>query len=218
MFCLHRAGYAAGTASGGGHHQALCMFVAFTLAKHTMQSASVLASLQRYISTRPLFIDARELALGQGAAQVTDASSAITALRSLAALYKAIIQAVKDEAMIMEQVFLDPAAALVMFVTRLFEQRVQVTGCDTGQPSAARECFPMHLVGSVMPYQQYHILIQFLLYCCFIQSDFVVCLLPSRQLDRLGHAISGGSSLQGETNPCKCTVREIKHTARPRQS
>lgn len=81
--------------------------------------------LQRYISTRPLFIDARELALGQGAAQVTDTSSAITALRSLAALYKAIIQAVRDEAMIMEQVFLSPADALVMFVTRLFEQRVQ---------------------------------------------------------------------------------------------
>lgn len=93
-----------------------------------MQSAATVACLQRYISTRPLFIDARELALGQGAAQVTDASSAITALRSLAALYKAIIQAVKDEAMIMEQVFLDPAAALVMFVSRLFEQRVQVTG------------------------------------------------------------------------------------------
>lgn len=84
--------------------------------------------LQRYISTRPLFIDARELALGQVAAQVTDTSSAITALRSLAALYKAIIQAVKDEAMIMEQVFLTPADALVMFVTRLFEQRVQVRG------------------------------------------------------------------------------------------
>lgn len=82
--------------------------------------------LQRYISTRPLFIDARELALGQGAAQVTDTSSAITALRSLAALYKAIIQAVKDEAMIMEQVFLSPADALVMFVIRLFEQRIQV--------------------------------------------------------------------------------------------
>lgn len=86
--------------------------------------------LQRYISTRPLFIDARELALGQGAAQVTDTSSAITALRSLAALYKAIIQAVKDEAMIMEQVFLSPADALVMFVTRLFEQRVQVRDRD----------------------------------------------------------------------------------------
>lgn len=86
--------------------------------------------LQRYISTRPLFIDARELALGQGAAQVTDTSSAITALRSLAALYKAIIQAVKDEAMIMEQVFLSPADALVMFVTRLFEQRVQVRDHD----------------------------------------------------------------------------------------
>ena len=84
--------------------------------------------LQRYISTRPLFIDARELALGQVAAQVTDTSSAITALRSQAALYKAIIQAVKDEAMIMEQVFLTPADALVMFVTRLFEQRVQVRG------------------------------------------------------------------------------------------
>jgi len=67
------------------------------------------------------------LALGQGAAQVTDTSSAITALRSLAALYKAIIQAVKDEAIIMEQVFPAPGDALVMFVTRLYEQRVQVS-------------------------------------------------------------------------------------------
>lgn len=58
---------------------------------------------------------------------MTDTSSAITALRSLAALYKAITQAVKDEAIIMEQVFPVPAHALVMFVTRLFEQRVQVT-------------------------------------------------------------------------------------------
>lgn len=57
---------------------------------------------------------------------MTDTSSAITALRSLAALYKAIIQAVKDEAIIMEQVFPAPADALVMFVTRLYEQRVQV--------------------------------------------------------------------------------------------
>jgi len=58
---------------------------------------------------------------------VTDTSSAITALRSLAALYKAIVQAVKDEAIIMEQVFPAPGDALVMFVTRLYEQRVQVS-------------------------------------------------------------------------------------------
>lgn len=59
---------------------------------------------------------------------MTDTSSAITALRSLAALYKAIVQAVKDEAIITEQVFPSPSAALVLFVTRLFEQRVQVRG------------------------------------------------------------------------------------------
>lgn len=83
--------------------------------------------MQRYISTRPLFIDARELALGQAAGQVTDATTAITALRSLAALYKSITQAVKDEAIIMEQVFAEPAEALALFVTRLFEQRVQAS-------------------------------------------------------------------------------------------
>lgn len=78
-----------------------------------------------------MFIDARELALGHSAAQVTDTSSAITALRSLAALYKAIVQAVKDEAIITEQVFPSPSTALVLFVTRLFEQRVQVcTSCS----------------------------------------------------------------------------------------
>ena len=58
---------------------------------------------------------------------MTDATTAITALRSLAALYKSITQAVKDEAIIMEQVFAEPAEALALFVTRLFEQRVQVS-------------------------------------------------------------------------------------------
>lgn len=112
------------------HHCSICCFC---LIQSLIQIRDLpVCLLQRYISTRPLFIDARELALGQGAAQVTDTSSAIAALRSLAALYKAIIQAVKDEAMIMEQVFLSPADALVMFVTRLFEQRVQVRDHDCG--------------------------------------------------------------------------------------
>ncbi|DBB07800.1 TPA: hypothetical protein ACH3X3_009214 [Trebouxia sp. C0006] len=106
------------------------------------------ALMQRYISTRPLFIDARELALGQGAAQVTDTSSAITALRSLAALYKAIVQAVKDEAIIMEQVFPAPGDALVMFVTRLYEQRVQAS-LDrllvAPAPTAAAETLQQHM-------------------------------------------------------------------------
>lgn len=87
--------------------------------------------MQRYISTRPLFIDARELALGQGIGQVRDSSSAITALRSLAALYKAIVQAVRDEAIIVDQVFPSPSAALALFLTRLFEQRVQVSPCSS---------------------------------------------------------------------------------------
>ncbi|KAK9823591.1 hypothetical protein WJX72_004079 [[Myrmecia] bisecta] len=80
--------------------------------------------VQRYISTRAMFIDVKELAFG-GGGKVTDTSSAITAMRALNALYKSILQTVKDEAVIMEQVFPSPGAALALLVQRVFEQRVQ---------------------------------------------------------------------------------------------
>ena len=82
--------------------------------------------LQRYISTRPMFTDPKALAQGTMDAQVTDASSAITAMRSLNVLYKALMVSVRDEAVIMEQVFPAADAALARLITRVFEQRVQV--------------------------------------------------------------------------------------------
>lgn len=81
---------------------------------------------QRYISTRPMFIDVRELSAGASSGQVTDAATAGIAVRDLAQLYKGLLGAVKEEALVMEQVFPSPRNALLIFVQRVFEQRVQV--------------------------------------------------------------------------------------------
>eukprot|EP00891_Asterochloris_glomerata_P000050 jgi/Astpho2/50/fgenesh1_pg.00001_%23_28_t len=83
--------------------------------------------VQRYISTRPMFTDPKALAQGTMDAHVTDASSAITAMRSLNVLYKALLVSVRDEAVIMEQVFPAADAALARLITRVFEQRVQAS-------------------------------------------------------------------------------------------
>ena len=81
---------------------------------------------QRYISTRPMFIDVRELSAGAMASAVTDAATAGVALRDLSQQYKGLLAAIKEEALIMEQVFPSPRTALAIFVQRVFEQRVQV--------------------------------------------------------------------------------------------
>ena len=82
--------------------------------------------MQRYISTRPMFIDVRELSAGAAAGSVTDAAAAGVALRDLSQQYKGLLAAVKEEALVMEQVFPSPRSALAIFVQRVFEQRVQV--------------------------------------------------------------------------------------------
>ena len=81
---------------------------------------------QRYISTRPMFMDVRELSAGAVASAVTDAATAGVALRDLSQQYKGLLAAIKEEALIMEQVFPSPRTALAIFVQRVFEQRVQV--------------------------------------------------------------------------------------------
>ena len=86
----------------------------------------MLLRLQRYISTRPMFIDVRELSAGTGARDVTDAATAGVVLRDLSQQYKGLLTAVKEEALVMEQVFPSPRTALAIFVQRVFEQRVQV--------------------------------------------------------------------------------------------
>ena len=87
---------------------------------------SVLLRAQRYISTRPMFIDVRELSAGAGAGSVADAAAAGIALRDLSQQYRGLLAAVKEEALIMEQVFPSPRSALAIFVQRVFEQRMQV--------------------------------------------------------------------------------------------
>ena len=92
----------------------------------------MLLRLQRYISTRPMFIDVRELSAGTGARDVTDAATAGIVLRDLSQQYKGLLAAVKEEALVMEQVFPSPRTALAIFVQRVFEQRVQVlAACET---------------------------------------------------------------------------------------
>ncbi|BDA40569.1 Exocyst complex component 5 [Coccomyxa sp. Obi] len=81
--------------------------------------------VQRYISTRPMFIDVRELSAGAAGGQVTDATTAGIAVRDLGQLYKGLLAAVKEEALVMEQVFPSPRTALIIFLQRVFEQRVQ---------------------------------------------------------------------------------------------
>ena len=56
-------------------------------------------SVQRYISTRPMFIDVRELSAGAAPSSVTDAATAGVALRDLSQQYKGLLTAVKEEAL-----------------------------------------------------------------------------------------------------------------------
>lgn len=56
-----------------------------------------------------------------------DPTAALTAIRALTDIYKHILAAVKEEALVMEQVFPNPDEAMATFVQRVFEQKVQVT-------------------------------------------------------------------------------------------
>ncbi|KAK9825577.1 hypothetical protein WJX74_007103 [Apatococcus lobatus] len=80
--------------------------------------------MQRYIATRAMFMDAKEVQFTEGRRAV-DAAEAITAMRSLGGLYKNILAAVRDEAVVMEQVFPNPGPAMAMLIHRIFEQRIQ---------------------------------------------------------------------------------------------
>ncbi len=51
-----------------------------------------------------MFIDVRELSAGAAGGQVTDATTAGIAVRDLGQLYKGLLAAVKEEALVMEQV------------------------------------------------------------------------------------------------------------------
>ncbi|KAL4853455.1 Exocyst complex component SEC10b [Chlorella vulgaris] len=111
--------------------------------------------VHRYISTRPMFTSLRELqfvqqqqqlqasaaaaaaaALGSSgnaaaqqaaaAAQAGELSAAdLSSLRALSSFYKGLLSAMRDEAVVLEQVFSSPAAALAQYLQRVFEQKVQ---------------------------------------------------------------------------------------------
>ncbi|EIE26781.1 Sec10-domain-containing protein [Coccomyxa subellipsoidea C-169] len=117
--------------------------------------------VQRYISTRPMFIDVRELSAGAAGAQVTDATTAGIAVRDLGQLYKGLLAAVKEEALVMEQVFPSPRTALIIFLQRVFEQRVQAAVdrmLVVHAPNASAEARQQHLKLLVEVYKRTHAL------------------------------------------------------------
>ncbi|PSC72605.1 exocyst complex component sec10 [Micractinium conductrix] len=101
--------------------------------------------VQRYISTRPMFTNLKELqatAASQAAAAAAAAALAVgtpdseealeaeaaadaAALRGLANLYKHLLGTLRDEAVVIEQVFPSPHRALGQYIQRVFEQKVQ---------------------------------------------------------------------------------------------
>ena len=72
-----------------------------------------------------MFMDPKELALGHSE-PVVDTNTALAAKRRLGTLYKSILHAVRQEANIMKAVFAKPQEALMAFVQRIFEKRIQV--------------------------------------------------------------------------------------------
>ena len=86
---------------------------------------------------RPMFIDLHEV-LGRappppsaGAAHDT----AAVAIQRLNALYKDLLHAVKEEALLMEQIFPDPGTALAAFISRVFEQKIKARHATLVQAS-----------------------------------------------------------------------------------
>jgi len=99
-------------------------------------SSRGLCGTQRYISMRPMFIDLHEV-LGQaqpatGAAGAAAQDTAAVAMQRLNGLYKDLLHAVKEEALLMEQIFPDPATALASFISRVFEQKIKARHCLSG--------------------------------------------------------------------------------------
>ena len=85
---------------------------------------------------RPMFIDLHEV-LGRappppGTAAVQDTAMAV--MQRLNALYKDLLHAVKEEALLMEQIFPDPGAALAAFISRVFEQKIKARNLPPQQP------------------------------------------------------------------------------------
>ena len=71
---------------------------------------------------RPMFMDVSAMMGGPGGAPET----ALAAMNTLNALFKSLLQTLKEETLVMEQIFQNPSAAIAAFITRVFEQRLKV--------------------------------------------------------------------------------------------
>ena len=93
---------------------------------------------------RPMFIDLHEV-LGRAppppGAGAAPQDTAAAVMQRLNALYKDLLAAVKEEALLMEQIFPDPASALAAFTSRVFEQKIKARPCvdqfGFGSPSGS---------------------------------------------------------------------------------
>ena len=65
---------------------------------------------QRYISTRAMFTDVRELAPASPGGAAADAAGAQVALRNLGTLFKGLLSACREDALVMEQARIVPFA------------------------------------------------------------------------------------------------------------
>ena len=75
---------------------------------------------------RPMFIDLHEV-LGSAPPPpgARGQDTAMLVMQRLNALYKDLLHAVKEEALLMEQIFPDPGSALAAFISRVFEQKIK---------------------------------------------------------------------------------------------
>ena len=71
---------------------------------------------------RPMFMDVSEM---MGGGPGGGPETALAARNTLNALFKSLLQTVKEETLVMEQIFQNPSAAIAAFITRVFEQRLK---------------------------------------------------------------------------------------------
>jgi len=74
---------------------------------------------------RPMFMDVMEM-LGSPRSVGVTPNTALAAMNILNALYKTLLQTVKEETLVMEQIFPNPSIAIAAFINRVFEQRIKV--------------------------------------------------------------------------------------------
>lgn len=74
-----------------------------------------------------MFVDVKQLQDGSPRGRLgTDQGEPLSGMASLAALYKSLLAAFKEEALVLGHVFPSSPPALTLFVQRVFEQKVQV--------------------------------------------------------------------------------------------